>query len=148
MAIARHFTSAFRRSVFRDAAIAGLGALCATIGAAGVTSTPAAAQSILGSWSGGGTIIFPSGETERARCRATFRTAGGGDVSMQGVCATASVRVSQSASLMRLTSTTYSGEFHNTEYNLSGSIRIRIQGNKLTASLSGGGGTAHFVLAK
>jgi hypothetical protein len=49
---------------------------------------------------------------------------------------------------MRLTSTTYSGEFHNTEYNLSGSIRIRIQGNKLTASLSGGGGTAHFVLAK
>jgi hypothetical protein len=26
-----------------------------------------------GSWSGGGQIVFPSGETEKARCRASFR---------------------------------------------------------------------------
>ncbi len=92
-------------------------------------------------------IIFPSGETERARCRATFRNAGGG-LSMHGVCATASVRVSQSASLSRLTSTSYSGEFFNTEFNISGSIRVRLQGNKLNASLNGGGATAQFVLGR
>ena len=67
---------------------------------------------------------------------------------MHGVCATASVRVSQSASLSRLTSTTYSGEFFNTEFNISGSIRIRMQGNKLNASLNGGGATAQFVLGR
>jgi len=58
------------------------------------------------------------------------------------------VRVSQSASLSRLTSTSYSGEFFNTEFNISGSIRIRMQGNKLNASLNGGGATAQFVLGR
>jgi hypothetical protein len=125
-------------------------AALALVGGTGLLggASPAAAQSIHGTWSGGGMIIFPSGEKERARCRATFRQSGGGGLSMHGVCATASVRVSQSASLSRQTSTTYSGEFYNTEYNLSGSIRIRLQGNKLNASLNGGGATAQFVLGR
>ena len=148
MAIAHAFEVAFHRSGFRNAAIAAAIAFAGVIGIVGTTASPAAAQSIVGSWNGGGMIVFPSGETERARCRATFRNTGSGGVSMQDVCATASVRVSQSASLSRLTSTTYSGEFHNTEYNLSGSIRIRLQGNKLNASLSGGGATAQFVLGR
>ena len=117
-------------------------ALAAAIGFFGIGATPAAAQNIVGSWSGGGTIVFPSGEQERARCRATFRNAGGGGLSMTGVCATASVRVSQTATLSRLTANSYSGDFFNTEYNLSGSIRIRLQGSRLNASLSGGGATA------
>lgn len=148
MAIAHTAEFAFPRSSFRSAAIAAASALAVVVGVVGATATPAAAQSIIGSWSGGGMIVFPSGETERARCRATFRHLSGGSVSMQGVCATASVRVSQSASLSRLTSTTYSGEFYNTEFNLSGSIRIRLHGNKINASLNGGGATAQFVLGR
>lgn len=144
MAIAHTFSIAFVRSGFRGAALAAAAALSVV----SVTATPAAAQTIVGSWSGGGLIIFPSGEKERARCRATFRNVGGGGVSMHGVCATASVRISQSASLSRLTSTTYSGEFFNTEFNISGSIRIRMQGNRLNASLSGGGATAQFLLGR
>jgi hypothetical protein len=144
MGIAHTFSVAFVRSGFCGAAFA----VAATLSIVGVTATPAAAQTIVGSWSGGGLIIFPSGEKERARCRATFRKAGGGGVSMNGVCATASVRVSQSASLSRLTSTTYSGEFFNTEFNISGSIRIRMQGNRLNASLNGGGASAQFVLGR
>lgn len=123
-------------------------AFAATVLGASVSPSPASAQSILGSWSGGGTIIFPSGETERARCRATFRNTGGGGVAMTGICATASVRVSQSATLSRLTANTYSGEFYNTEYNIAGSIRIRLQGNRINASLSGGGASAQFVLGR
>ncbi len=123
-------------------------ALAGAIGLLGAATVPAAAQTIIGSWSGGGLIIFPSGEQEKARCRANFRQTGGGGIAMTGVCATASVRVSQSANLSRLTANTYSGDFFNTEYNLSGSIRIRVQGNKLNASLSGGGATAQFVLGR
>jgi len=148
MAIFDHFECGRLRFAYRAAAIVGAGALAGAIGVVGVAATPATAQSLVGSWSGGGMIVFPSGEKERARCRATFRQAGGGGVSMSGVCATASVRVSQSASLSRLTPNTYSGEFFNTEFNISGSIRIRMQGNKLNASLSGGGATAQFVLAR
>ncbi len=123
-------------------------ALAVAAGLSSVVSSPASAQTIVGNWSGSGMIVFPSGEQERARCRATFRPAAGGDVTMSGVCATASVRVSQSATLSRVTHNTYHGDFFNTEYSLSGSIRIRLQGNRLNALLSGGGATAQFVLGR
>jgi hypothetical protein len=121
-------------------------AVAVALGAVVAASAPASAQSILGSWSGNGTIVYPSGEQERARCRATFHNSGGGGVAMRAICATASLRVTQTASLAQLTSNTFSGEFYNTEYNLSGSIRVRVQGNRLNASLNGGGGSAQFSM--
>jgi hypothetical protein len=126
----------------------GLGAavLAGVLGGLAAVASPASAQSLIGSWAGAGTIIYPSGEKERARCRATFRGSGGGGVSMHAVCATASARVIQNAALSRLTSSTYAGEFYNTEYGIQGSIRIKVRGNKLNASLSGGGGSAYFNL--
>jgi hypothetical protein len=121
-------------------------ALAGALSILGFGASPASAQSLAGSWAGGGTIIYPSGERERARCRATFRHSGGG-VSMHAVCATASVRVTQSAALSRLTSSTYSGEFINTEYGIQGSIRIKVHSpSRMSASLTGGGGSAHFSL--
>ncbi len=133
----------------RTSAIA-LGAAIAFVGAFGVLTagaSPASAQSLAGSWAGSGTIVYPSGERERARCRATFRNSGGGGVSMHAVCATASARVIQNAALSHLTGGTYAGEFYNTEYGIQGSIRVRLHSaNKLSASLSGGGGSAQFSL--
>jgi hypothetical protein len=121
-------------------------ALAGALGVLGFDAQPASAQSLSGSWAGGGTIIYPSGEKERARCRATFRHSGG-SVSMHAVCATASVRVTQSAALSRLTSSTYSGEFSNIEYGIQGSIRIKVHSaSRMSASLTGGGGSAHFSL--
>lgn len=128
----------------------GLGVTMALIGAFGTLAagtSPAAAQSLAGSWAGGGTITYPSGEKERARCRATFRNSGGGGVAMHAVCATASARVVQNAALAHLTGGTYAGDFYNTEYGIQGSIRIRLHSaNKLSASLNGGGGSAQFSL--
>ncbi len=128
----------------------GLGAALVFAGALGVFTAGASyaqAQSLAGSWAGGGMITFPSGERERARCRVTFRNSGGGGVAMHAVCATASARVIQNAALSHLTGSTYAGEFYNSEYGIQGSIRIRVHShNKLTASLSGGGGTAQFSL--
>lgn len=121
-------------------------ALAGALGAMAFGAAPASAQSLNGTWAGGGTIVYPSGEQERARCRATFRHSGGG-VYMHAVCATPSVRVTQSASLSQLTSSTYSGEFTNTEYNIQGSIRIRVHSSsRMSASLNGGGGSAQFTL--
>ena len=123
-------------------------ALTVAAGLFGVAPSPASAQTIVGNWSGSGMIVFPSGEKERARCRATFRPAAGGDVTMTGVCATSSVRVSQSATLSRVTHNTYHGDFFNTEYGISGSIRLRLQGSRINASLNGGGASAQFVLGR
>lgn len=136
----QHTRRAARKGIASTMALAG------ALGVFGFGMSPASAQSPSGSWAGGGTIIYPSGERERARCRATFRHSGGG-VFMHAVCATASVRVTQSAALSRLTSSTYSGEFTNTEYGIQGSIRIKMHGSsRMSASLTGGGGSAHFSL--
>jgi hypothetical protein len=121
---------------------------------AGVTATavlaPADAQQagLEGSWSGNGLIVFPSGEKEAARCKASFRKAGGNTYGMNAVCATASTKVVQHAQLEQSTANSYRGEFQNPEYGITGSIRIKLQGSSLSASLEGGGGRAEFNLSK
>ena len=101
-----------------------------------------------GSWSGSGRVTLPSGATENARCRATFRRQSGNTFGMSAQCATASVRVAQTAALARVGANRFTGDFYNAEYAMSGTITITVHGNKLNASLSGGGGSAFFALSK
>lgn len=116
--------------------------------ALGTSSGALADANLSGSWSGAGTVTLPSGATERARCRATFHRQGGGDYSMNAVCATASTRVAQNAELHQVGPQRFSGSFHNPDYNVSGSIRINVSGNSLSASLNGGGGSGQFHLSR
>lgn len=109
---------------------------------------PAVADdAIAGSWSGAGTVVLPSGERERARCRATFRSSGSGAV-MNATCSTPSNRVQQVATVDRVAPGRYRGDFRNEEFGISGSIRIVVSGRSLHASLVGGGGTAEFELSR
>jgi hypothetical protein len=123
------------------------GGFLALVWSAGLPA-PAVAEELAGSWGGGGRIVFPSGETERARCRASFRRQGGSSYSMSAVCATASARVQQSAEITRVSGNVYRGEFFNQEHGIAGSIRITVRGGRLNASLSGGGGSAVFTLSR
>lgn len=123
----------------------------ATVGVVAVTNPKRAMSGeagLEGAWSGGGHIVFPSGEREHARCRAHFRRQGGSSFDMSATCATPSVKVQQSAEITRVSSDRYRGEFQNQEYGISGSIRITINGNTLNASLNGGGGSAQFNLRR
>lgn len=101
-----------------------------------------------GSWSGGGVLTTPSGDRERATCRATFRNQGGSSYSMSALCATASTRVQQSAQISRTGGNNFAGSFYNAEYNISGSITLRVNGNRLSAQLSGGGASASLSLSR
>lgn len=117
----------------------------------GVPAVPTLAQdrSVLGgTWHGGGYLVLPSGDRERANCRATFRNQGGSSYSMTAVCATASTRVQQSAEIVRTGGGNFAGSFYNAEYGISGSIALRLSGNRLSASLNGGGGSAQFSLRR
>jgi hypothetical protein len=133
----------------RSAAIAvALLAVAATGLTASNASVAAESASLEGSWSGNGTVRFPSGQSERARCRASFRKSGGNGFSMTAVCATASARVEQTAQVTRTGSNRFAGGFQNAEYNISGSINITVSGNTLNASLNGGGSSASISLSK
>ena len=108
----------------------------------------AQSASLKGSWSGSGRIVLPSGDVERARCRASIKQQTPRTFSMNAVCATPSARIQQSARLEQVSANGFAGRFHNREYDISGSIRVTLRGNRLSAFLSGGGGSGTFDLKR
>lgn len=103
------------------------------------------AEGIGGSWSGGGTVVFSDGHRERARCRAHYSQSGH-SVSLNGVCATASGSVDQTAVLRQTGPNSYSGSFNNSTYGIQGSIHVSVHGSSQNVSLRGGGGSASLSL--
>ncbi|MDX2257798.1 MAG: hypothetical protein NW205_02670 [Hyphomicrobiaceae bacterium] len=114
--------------------------LAASLLAGDVAAAPKGELS--GNWTGGGTVTLPSGQTEKARCKARFEPYGPRSFSMSAVCATPSARVEQAARVRSTGGNTYAGSFRNPDFNIVGIVRITVRGNSLTASLAGGGGTA------
>ncbi|KAB2940766.1 MAG: hypothetical protein K8F92_17045 [Hyphomicrobium sp.] len=106
------------------------------------------AGSLAGSWSGGGWVSFASGTKERARCRARYSRAGGDSYVLSATCATASGKASQTATVYEVSPNRYRGSFHNTEYNVSGSIRVVVHGNSQSVTLSGDSGSASLKLSR
>lgn len=125
-----------------------LGAAAACLLALGLASADAQQGTLEGAWSGSGTVTFSTGNSELARCRASFRKQGGDRFAMNAVCATPSGRVAQTAQLGRVSNNKYSGEFFNSDYGVTGNINITLRGNNLTALLSGGGASASFNLSR
>ena len=113
-------------------------------------SRGAAAQSagLEGSWHGGGSVAFASGQQERAQCRAHYRRASANAYMVTATCATPSGRATQTATLRQVGGNTYQGQFHNAEYDVSGTISVTVSGNRQSLRLSGGAGSAAFELRR
>ena len=101
--------------------------------------------SIVGSWSGGGTVVYSSGQRERARCHASY-SGGGVSVMMSGTCATPSGSVFQAARLRRVGANSYAGSFYNSQYNTAGSIYVTVHGSTQSVSLRSSAGSASLTL--
>ena len=123
-------------------------ALAGGVALAVLSAAPAWADGLAGSWSGSGQVVLPSGNTEKARCKVSFSKAGGKSYGMNAVCASSSTKVSQTGSLEQIGPNKFAGDFTNSEYGVSGSISLTLNGNSLSASLSGGGGSAFFNLSR
>ena len=125
------------------------GVLAALLAFTASASNALAAEARLeGSWSGGGNMVLASGDRERARCRARFSPQSSKTYRMYAVCATQSARVEQTATIRRVSDNSFAGQFHNPEYNVSGSISITVHGSKLDASLRGDAGTAQLRFSR
>ena len=134
------------RAIFAEWAAVGL--LTAALAAGAPQAAHSQQAGLEGSWSGGGRVVLPSGDSERARCRATFRRQSANAFGMSAQCATASARVAQTASLRRVGANRFHGDFYNAEYSVSGTISITVNGNRLNASLNGGGGSAYLSMSR
>jgi hypothetical protein len=124
---------------FALAALAGSG-----LGSAGRAEPP----SLEGSWRGGGSVALASGAREEARCRANFRRRTSTSYTLRAVCATPSIRAEQTATVRQVGSNRFAGNFYNSEYNVSGTIQIRVRGSSQDVRLTSSAGWAHFRLQR
>jgi hypothetical protein len=107
----------------------------------------AKAEGLGGAWSGGGVVTFADGHRERAKCRAHYSHSGQ-FVSLNGVCATASGNVEQTARMRQIGPDTYAGSFYNEQFGIRGKIHVAVQGNRQTVSLKSDGASAFLTLQK
>jgi hypothetical protein len=146
---------AFRRPISRVLALA----LAATFGIYGLSnsshgqSAPAKAaakeeRGLEGSWSGGGSVSFASGSSEQARCRAYYSRASKNSYRLNATCATASGKAAQVATVHKVGENKYSGNFHNPDYDISGTISVIVNGNSQSVRLTSSSGWAVIRLSR
>jgi hypothetical protein len=111
---------------------------------------PARAEiSLEGAWSGGGEVAFAvTGSRERARCRAHYKRRSKDSYAMQATCATASGKAAQTATLTRVGENRYRGNFHNSDYDITGTIFVVVNGNSQSVRLTSSSGSALFRLSR
>jgi hypothetical protein len=118
----------------------------------GISALPDASQAqpagLEGSWSGGGVVSFASGAREQARCRAHYSRRASATFILRATCATASGRATQTASLRKVGSNSYQGNFYNSEYSISGTIYVVVRGNRQSVKLSSSAGSASLQLSR
>jgi hypothetical protein len=141
------FTQIFRPSG-SILTIAVVATLVAWATANSVSSKSDSGASLAGSWSGGGWVSFASGNKERARCHAHYSRAGGSSYELSATCATASGKASQTAIVHQTGANSFSGSFHNAEYNVSGTIHIALHGNSQSVTLHGDSASGSLVLSR
>jgi hypothetical protein len=108
-----------------------------------------AEPSLEGAWSGGGEVAFAAtGSRERARCRAHYNRRTKDSYAMQATCATASGKAAQTATVHRVGENRYRGIFHNSEYDITGTISVVVSGNSQRVQLISSSGSALFRLSR
>jgi hypothetical protein len=115
---------------------------------AGKAAPAKADRGLEGSWSGGGSVSFAAGGKEQARCRAHYRRRSKNSYALNATCATASGKAAQTATVHKVGENKYSGNFHNAEYDISGTISVIVSGNSQSVRLTSSSGWAVFRLSR
>jgi hypothetical protein len=110
-----------------------------------VTAEPA---SLEGSWRGVGALSFMWGTKEHARCRADYSRNSETSYGVKAVCTTASATATQTAVLRMVGENRYRGNFHNSQYNVSGTISVVVRGTKQDVTLISDGASASLTLMR
>lgn len=100
---------------------------------------------LLGAWSGGGSIGFAGGASERIRCNA-YNTGGGGELRLVIRCASTNYHIEIRSRLAK-SGSALSGEWEERTYNATGSAQGRLEPGAVSLAISGGGFTGRMNVA-
>lgn len=126
------------------------GLICIATVAAAALFNPhtASAAPLQGAWSGGGTIVLKGGARERVRCRVSYSKGSGRAYSFNATCSSTAGAFSQSGTVIRKGSNSYSGRAYNSNYDVTGRVNISVRGKKQTVTLRSPKGSGSLSLRR
>lgn len=110
-------------------------------------SAPVQAQSLEGSWRGGGTVHYEGG-VEQVRCRVHFEKGSGRTFTFTASCATAGGRYEESGRVVKLSGNRYTGSVYNAQHNVSGKVTLFVRGAQQSVTVTNPKGSAKLVLRR
>jgi hypothetical protein len=124
-------------------------ALALTLGMLTSTST-ASAASIVGSWSGRGTVRLTSGQVEPVSCRVRYEKgdSAGKTFVVNATCAATAGTFMLYGRVSKRAASSYRGSLFSEQNTLSGKIAISVRGNNQSVSVSGSRGTGSVNLKR
>jgi hypothetical protein len=125
----------------------GCGALCLAMALVALGSVAEAqSQGLQGYWRGGGYISPAKGHRERVRCRVWISRISDRSYGVKARCASQSADIDQTGRVERRGRNSYTGTFHNSDYNIRGRIRISLRGNRQSVTLHSEAGSGRLTL--
>ncbi len=106
------------------------------------------AASIDGTWSGSGFVKPDDGPREKVRCRITYSRSGKKLFDVRATCATSSNKIRQTGEVLMVSPSRYVGDFYNSEYDVSGRVRVKVSGSRQTVSFRSKSGHGRVTLRR
>ncbi len=113
-----------------------------------ITASMASAASILGSWSGRGTIRLSSGQVEPVSCSVRYEKSSGRTYLIHARCSTTAGVFEQTGRVVQRSANKFSGRLYSDQYAVSGDLSISVSGTRQTVRVSSPKGTGSLKLKK
>ncbi len=110
--------------------------------------TSAVAATLEGSWVGSGYVKPSKGQRERVRCHVSYTKLSSKVFAVSARCATSSLNIRQTGTILGVRPSVFVGDFHNSEFDIRGRIRVTVSGKRQTVKLSSSDGTGQLNLRK
>lgn len=133
-------------SEFRLVLVRATAVFVAVAGSSGGAAAQGAALD--GMWTGGGYVAVESGKRERVSCRVRYSRENPDVFGVHAVCASQSVKLTQTGTVSRAGPNRFVGDFYNAEYDISGRVRVIVSGSSQTVTLTSARGTGSLSLSR
>ena len=115
-----------------------------------IATSVSAAASIIGSWSGRGSVRLTSGQVEPVSCRISYEKGDdkGKTFVLSATCATTAGTFVQSGRVSMRSSNKYSGSLYSDQYAVSGKVTVSVSGSNQIVRVSSPKGIGSISLSR
>jgi hypothetical protein len=113
-----------------------------------LSTLPAHASGLQGTWRGAGYLKPSSGKRLRVSCVISYSRHTSRVFTVSANCASNSGNVRQTGEVLKVRANTYVGDFYNRQFDIRGRVRVRVRGGRQTVTFSSGSGGGSVSLKR